>query len=145
MVKLCPVQMFARDVRTLLRLHQGRLALSHFEASYAQHFGVGLVAASYGYPSVVALLQAIPHVATIKGKSQRRTLLLCQDFQGQSVNFVCATCIFFWSAVFQFRPLNDFWVPWKAETKKPSDPSITGLVPNITNSSQVFICTLNFY
>ena len=84
MVKLCPLQMFARDVRTLLRDRQGKLTLSHFEATYAHHFGVRLVAASYGYPSVVALLQAIPHVTSIRGKGQRRMLLLSQDFHGQS-------------------------------------------------------------
>lgn len=81
-IKLSCLQQFARDVRTLLRVHQGRLALNTFEAAYAHHFGVSLVPASYGYPSVVALLQAIPHMATIRGKGYRRTVLLSQDFQG---------------------------------------------------------------
>ena len=54
-----------------------------FELAYAEHFGVALVPASYGYPSVAALLQAIPHVANIRGKGYRRTVLLCQDFQGE--------------------------------------------------------------
>ena len=75
--------MFARDTRTLLQVHQGKLALQHFEAAYAQHYGVNLVPASYGHPSVVALLQAIPHVVTIRGRGQRRTLLLCHSFQSK--------------------------------------------------------------
>ena len=81
-IELSTLQQFARDTRTLLRAHQGRLALNMFEAAYAQHFGVTLVAASYGYPSVAALLQAVPHMATIRGKGYRRTVLLSQDFQG---------------------------------------------------------------
>ena len=82
-VKLSILQQFARDTRILLRAHQGRLALNTFEAAYAQQFGVSLVAASYGYPSVAALLQAIPHVATIRGKGYRRTVLLSRHFQGK--------------------------------------------------------------
>ena len=85
LVKLCPLQMFARDMRTLLRQYQGKLALSQFEVAYAQHFGVGLVPASYGYPSVISLLQAIPHVAMIRGRGCKRMVLLCQDFQGQQI------------------------------------------------------------
>ena len=85
-VKLSVLQQFARDTRTLLRAHQGRLALNMFEAAYAQHFGVSLVAASYGYPSTAALLQAIPHMATIRGKGFRRTVLLSQDFHFRNGN-----------------------------------------------------------
>ncbi len=83
-IKLCPLQMFARDVRTLLRTYQGKLALNQFEAAYAQHFGVALVAASYGYPSTLALLQAISHVAVVRGKGYRSTVLLCQEFHGKT-------------------------------------------------------------
>lgn len=82
-VKLCALQQFARDVRTLLRCHQGKLSLAAFERAYAQHFGVALVPASYGQPSTAALLQAIPHVAQLRGKGYWRTVLLCHDYQGQ--------------------------------------------------------------
>ena len=81
--------MFARDSRSLLRINQGRLPLNNFESAYASHFGVSLVPASYGFPSLVALLTAVPHVVTIRGKSYRRTVLLCQDFLGEQ-----KTCYF---------------------------------------------------
>lgn len=81
-VKLCPLQQFARDARSLLRRHDGRLALAGFDAAYAAHYGVALSPAAYGYPSTAALLQAIPHVANIRGKGYRRMVLLCHDFQG---------------------------------------------------------------
>ncbi|CAH1794385.1 unnamed protein product, partial [Owenia fusiformis] len=79
-VKLCPIQMFARDVWTLLRAQNGRLLLQHFEAIYADHYGSSLIPATYGYPSLLALLQAIPHVVSIRGKGYRRTVMLNQDF-----------------------------------------------------------------
>ena len=82
-VKLSSLQRFARDVRTLLRCHQGRLSLSAVESAFSEHFGVALVPASYGYPSVAALLQAVPHVASIRGRGYRKSVLLCQDFQGE--------------------------------------------------------------
>ena len=85
MVKLCSLQMFARDSRTLMHVNQGKLGLGQFDAAYIQHFGVTLVSASYGYPSVVSLLQAIPHVIVIRGKGYRRTILLAPEFQG---NFI---------------------------------------------------------
>ena len=81
-IKLHVLQQFARDTHALLRAHQGRLALNMFEVAYAQHFGISLVCAAYGYASIAALIQAIPHMATIRGKGYRRTVLLSQEFQG---------------------------------------------------------------
>ncbi len=83
-VKLCPLQLFARDARSLLQASQCRLSVSQFEAAYAQYFGVALVTASYGYHSISALLQTIPHVVTLRGKGYRRTVLLNQDFHGNA-------------------------------------------------------------
>ena len=84
-VRLTTLQLFARDARTILQANKGRLALQHFEAVYAQHFGVSLVPPAYGYPSVCALLQAVPHMATIRGKGYRRLVLLTQEFQGELI------------------------------------------------------------
>ena len=81
-MKLTALQEFARDMRTLLCTHQGRLTFNSVEGAYAAHFGVALVPASYGYPSLGALLSAIPHVITVRGKGYRRTVLLNQHYQG---------------------------------------------------------------
>ena len=85
-VKLPPLQQFARDIRTLLHSHQGRLALSQLEPAYAAYFGVALVPASYGYPCATALLQAIPHVVTVRGRAFRRTVFLNQEYNGKSIS-----------------------------------------------------------
>ena len=81
-VKLCPIEMFARDTRTLLQLHAGQLALQQFDTAYAEHFGVALVPASYGFPNTPALLHAISHVAVARGQGYRRTVVLCRQFEG---------------------------------------------------------------
>ena len=88
-VKLCAVQMFARDARTLLMQHTGgHVALSHFERAYSQYFGVNLAPASYGYPSLVALIQAVPLVLTLRGKTyHRRLVMLTPRFQGKQYVF----------------------------------------------------------
>jgi len=76
--------MFARDARTLLMQQAGsRLALSHFERAYSQYFGVNLASASYGFTCLVALIQAVPLVLLLRGKTyHRRIVMLTPRFQG---------------------------------------------------------------
>lgn len=97
-VKLCPVQMFARDARTLLLQHCGQLALARFEYMYLQHFHVSLSPAAYGHPNLISLLLAVPHVIALRGKSYRQqTVSLTPRFQGEKrsfVNHVETVCIF---------------------------------------------------
>ena len=82
LVKLCPLQQFARDVRNFLSSLGGKILLSQFEEAYAQHFGISLVPASYGQPSVLALLQAIPNMVMVRGKGFHRMVLLLQNLKG---------------------------------------------------------------
>lgn len=66
-----------------MQLAGGRVALSHFERAYSQYFGVNLAPASYGYPSLVALVQAVPLVLSIRGKTyHRKVVMLTPRFQG---------------------------------------------------------------
>ena len=83
-VKLCPVQMFARDARTLLMQHHGQLELVRFEYMYLQHFHVSLSPASYGQPNLLSLLLAVPHVIALRGKSyQQQIVMLTPRFHGK--------------------------------------------------------------
>ena len=89
-VKLCPVQIFARDARTLLMQHRGQLALVHFECMYMQHFHVALSPASYGHPNLISLLLAVPHVIALRGKNYHQQIVtLTPRFQGKRVS--CST------------------------------------------------------
>jgi len=83
-VKLSPVQTFARDARTLLLQHAGQLALAHFEYAYLQHFHVSLSPASYGHPNLVSLVLAVPHVIALRGKSYHQQMVtLTPRFRGK--------------------------------------------------------------
>ena len=93
-VRLCPIEMFARDARTLLQLNGGQLALQQFEAAYAEHFGVALVPASYGFPNTPALLHAISHVAVTRGQGYGRTVVLCHQFEGLLSFHYVGFCLF---------------------------------------------------
>jgi len=82
-VKLCPVQMFARDARSLLMQHHGQLALARFEYMYLQQFHVSLSPAAYGHPNLISLLLAVPHVIALRGKNYRQQIVsLTPRFQG---------------------------------------------------------------
>ena len=82
-VKLVPLMEFARDVRSLLRIHKGRLPMHHFESAYKDHFGVELRPAAYGFPNIDALLMSLPHLLSIKGKGFKKTMYMSTDFLGE--------------------------------------------------------------
>lgn len=86
-VKLRPLILFARDLRDLLRLNQGKLPLACFESSYEKQHGEVLRPQAYGYPSTNTLLQAVDFVAVVRGRGVRSTILLCQEFLGKYNTF----------------------------------------------------------
>jgi len=91
-VKLCPVQTFARDARTLLLQHRGQLELMRFEYMYWQYFHVSLLPASYGHPNLISLLLAVPHVIALRGKSYHQQIVtLTPRFQGKCKCFCVST------------------------------------------------------
>ncbi|CAD5122555.1 DgyrCDS10969 [Dimorphilus gyrociliatus] len=81
-VRLQPLQLFARDVRTLLLQAGGRMSAANLEEAYSSHFGVVLVPATYGRSNLLALLDAVPHVVVVhvRGRGQKRTISLTQAF-----------------------------------------------------------------
>lgn len=80
-VQLTSLQLFARDVYRLLSMSEGRLALGSFEAMYLRTLGTAVQPTQYGYQSVVALLQAIPHTVLIRGKGNKQILTFNKEIQ----------------------------------------------------------------
>ena len=106
-VKLCPVQLFARDARTLLMQHRGQLAVVRFDYMYLQHFHVSLSPAAYGHPNLISLLLAVPHVIALRGKSYHQQVVsLTPRFQGLSVCFTI-TVTSFSEVILNFCLLNN--------------------------------------
>ncbi|KAK3909373.1 Meiosis regulator and mRNA stability factor 1 [Frankliniella fusca] len=85
-VTLKPLHIFARSVYQLLQDSDGRLPLSSFESSYIQRYGKAVQPAQLGFPSVSALLQALQDIVTVKGKGQRRFLVL-EDIQSDNSSY----------------------------------------------------------
>lgn len=81
-ISLTPLQIFARDVRLLLKAHNGKILFHMFESTFQDHFGVEIKPALYGFPTVVDLLAAIPHVVLLRGRGQSRIAMLSHDMQG---------------------------------------------------------------
>lgn len=88
MVSLCPLIIFARQLRSLLLRTRGRLMLAILDAMYRRHFGVALSPEAFGYPSLLTLVSAVSFVAVLRGRGARATLFLSQDYLG-ALNWVC--------------------------------------------------------
>lgn len=85
-VQLTSLQLFARDVyRLLSATDSGRLALNSFEAAYLRTLGTAVQPAQYGFQSVVALLQAIPHTISIRGKGPKRVVILNKELESAGI------------------------------------------------------------
>ena len=80
-ISLTALQTLARDIRILLQAY-GKVSLASFERLYQEKFCTEIKPALYGFPTLVALLMAIPHVVSIKGKGNRRVVHLSGDLQG---------------------------------------------------------------
>ncbi|XP_071550871.1 meiosis regulator and mRNA stability factor 1 isoform X2 [Panulirus ornatus] len=78
-IHLVPLQIFARDLLTLLHEAGGRMLLSNFDTAYLDRFGVACRPATYGFPNIVALVQAIGDLVTVRGRGTKRILVLNRD------------------------------------------------------------------
>ncbi|XP_034248491.1 meiosis regulator and mRNA stability factor 1 isoform X2 [Thrips palmi] len=85
-IGLKPLQVLARNVYYLLQESNGQIPLSSFEANYIQRFGKAVQPAQYNYSSVCALLQGLNDIFSIKGKGQRRFLVLKSSNDGIGLN-----------------------------------------------------------
>lgn len=75
-IKLTPLEIFARDVYLLMISCDGKLPLNSFENAYLRMYGTAVQPAVYGYQTISALLQAIPQTVVIRGKPPKRIILL---------------------------------------------------------------------
>lgn len=78
-VELTPIQMFARNIYLLLFESEGRLPLSAFESAYLHMFGIACQPTQFGHSSIISLLQSIPDTVLLRGKTNKKTLVLNKD------------------------------------------------------------------
>ncbi|XP_021942540.1 meiosis regulator and mRNA stability factor 1 isoform X2 [Zootermopsis nevadensis] len=78
-IELTPIQMFARNMYHLLFESDGRLPLSAFESAYLRMFGVVCQPSQFGQSTILSLLQSIPGTVLLRGKSNKKTLILNKD------------------------------------------------------------------
>jgi hypothetical protein len=75
-VTLAPMRIFARELTQLLEDFGGSLMLGNVDAVYMQKYGRPLRPAQMGYPSLLALLQAIPEDVEVRGKHRAKRVCL---------------------------------------------------------------------
>jgi hypothetical protein len=78
-VELTPIQMFACNVYHLLFESDGRLPLSAFESAYLRMFGIACQPAQFGHFSIVSLLHSIPETVLLRGRANKKTVVLNKD------------------------------------------------------------------
>ncbi|XP_042240421.1 meiosis regulator and mRNA stability factor 1-like isoform X2 [Homarus americanus] len=78
-ISLVPLQIFARDLLTLLHEAGGRMLLLNFDTAYLDRYGVACRPAAYGFPNIVALVQALGDLVTVRGRGTKRILVLHRD------------------------------------------------------------------
>lgn len=91
-LQLVPLQMFARDVQILLPEYNNSLPLQQFETAYAERFGRPCQPTVYGFPSIASLLLAIPDIVHLRGRRNKRVILLSKQMAGTSLgNISCSS------------------------------------------------------
>jgi hypothetical protein len=97
-MELTPIQMFARNVYHLLFEAGGRLPLSAFESAYLHMFGTACQPAQFGQFSIISLLQSIPGTVLLRGRANKKTLVLNRDLACEYLytckNGMIRLCIF---------------------------------------------------
>lgn len=65
-IELTPIQSFASNLYRVMMHHSGKMNISQFEAAYLNVIGTACKPAQYGYPTLQALLQALPCTVIIQ-------------------------------------------------------------------------------
>ncbi|XP_071106106.1 meiosis regulator and mRNA stability factor 1-like [Haliotis cracherodii] len=74
-IRLTALQTLARDIRHMLMRH-GRIPLHQFDKIFFEVHGVEMKPALHGFDCTHTLLQAIPHVVSVRGKGNRKYVQL---------------------------------------------------------------------
>ncbi|XP_067208207.1 meiosis regulator and mRNA stability factor 1 isoform X2 [Linepithema humile] len=74
-VELIPLHRFACDLYRVMMHYGGTLNLSQFDVSYATVIGSPCKPAQYGFPTITALLQALPCTVTIKETRKKEAII----------------------------------------------------------------------
>ncbi|XP_076241468.1 meiosis regulator and mRNA stability factor 1-like protein [Calliopsis andreniformis] len=74
-IELTPLHCFACDLYHVLINYGGTLNLSQFETAYLSTIGSVCKPADYGFPTIFALLQALPCTVTIKVSRRKKNIM----------------------------------------------------------------------
>lgn len=87
--------------------HNGKINLSQFEGAYLKVIGAACRPAQYGYPTLNALLQAIPCTVVIETNRQKRKVVsINRKLSGNDRNFINLHTLFSLNCVFKKNTLN---------------------------------------
>lgn len=74
-IELTPLHSFACDLYRVMMNYGGALKLSQFETAYMSIVGSACKPADYGFPTIFALLQALPCTVTVKLSRRKKNII----------------------------------------------------------------------
>lgn len=74
-IELTPLHCFACELYRVMMNYGGSLNLSQFDTSYLNIIGIACKPAQYGFPTITALLQALPCTVTIKETRKKEAII----------------------------------------------------------------------
>ncbi|XP_025991355.1 meiosis regulator and mRNA stability factor 1 isoform X2 [Solenopsis invicta] len=86
-IELTPLHRFACELHLVMMNYNGTLNLSQFDVSYLNIIGSPCKPAQYGFPTITALLQALPCTVTIKETRKKETIIYLNKKLAASVGF----------------------------------------------------------
>ena len=89
-IELTPLQCFACNTYRVLMNYGGSLNVSQFEGAYLTVTGSACRAAQFGFPTVVALLQALPCTVNVKETRHKKVIYLNKDLACE--HFISTFC-----------------------------------------------------
>ncbi|XP_019616730.1 PREDICTED: meiosis arrest female protein 1 homolog [Branchiostoma belcheri] len=86
-VVLTPLYHFARDIRVMLLARHCSVPLATFSNAFQEHFRRPCRPQQFGFYNIPALLAAIPQVVNVKGRGNRKVVVLRHDMRAGAQSY----------------------------------------------------------
>ncbi|XP_078612171.1 meiosis regulator and mRNA stability factor 1-like [Branchiostoma floridae x Branchiostoma japonicum] len=86
-VVLTPLYHFARDIRAMLLARHCSVTLANFTNAFQEHFKRPCRPQQFGFYNIPALLAAIPQVVNVKGRGNRKVVVLRHDMRAGAPSY----------------------------------------------------------
>ncbi|XP_018313863.1 meiosis arrest female protein 1 homolog isoform X4 [Mycetomoellerius zeteki] len=120
-IELTTLHCFACELYRVMMNHGGTLNLSQFDTSYLNIIGIACKPAQYGFPTITALLQALPCTVTIKETRKKEVIIYLNKKLAASVGILLPSI---------YKPMSSYHDTDSSNDSFESDSSCRANAPN---------------